>query len=399
MELWLFIIIGAVAILAAAMMLISENAIYSALFLILNFACIAFFFLMLNAAFVAMVQIAVYAGAIMVLFLFVIMLLGAERVLPEAQPRFRWLTPAAVILALVFLATTSVAIIKGEIDLTQPQLDEPMVRVVNALDGVAAVDVYLDETQVADQVAFGEASSFEDWDTGRYQARIFEAGADPESDPPLAEYPVNLVADVALSLTAIGTAQDPDLVTVTEDLGQINDKDELRVLAVNALQGRMAIDVVNDTDAGNRRVLAENVPYGTASEIIEIEKATYAIGVYPTGSSRTRLMGIEDEELDADTSVLWVFTEQRQADSSYRNAVINLETDVRPKFGSPEHVGQLLFSRYVLPFEMVSLLLLAAMIGAIVLTHDRRGSRRRLVRRLANVPAPLEQPVPGQTGD
>ncbi|MBZ0286870.1 MAG: NADH-quinone oxidoreductase subunit J, partial [Anaerolineae bacterium] len=113
MELWLFIIIGAVAIIAAAMMLISENAIYSTLFLILNFACIAFFFLMLNAAFVAMVQIAVYAGAIMVLFLFVIMLLGAERVLPEAQPRFRWLTPAAIILALVFLAMTTLAIVKG----------------------------------------------------------------------------------------------------------------------------------------------------------------------------------------------------------------------------------------------------------------------------------------------
>ncbi len=68
------------------MMLISENAIHSALFLILNFACIAFFFLMLNAPFLAMVQITVYAGAIMVLFLFVIMLLGAERVLPEDPP-------------------------------------------------------------------------------------------------------------------------------------------------------------------------------------------------------------------------------------------------------------------------------------------------------------------------
>ena len=396
---FVFLVSGAICLGGALGVVLFRNTVHNALSLVATLFGVAVLFIAQEAYFLAAIQVIVYAGAIMVLFLFVIMLLGAERVLPEAQPRFRWLTPAAVILALVFLATTSVAIIKGEIDLTQPQLDEPMVRVVNALDGVAAVDVYLDETQVADQVAFGEASSFEDWDTGRYQARIFEAGADPESDPPLAEYPVNLVADVALSLTAIGTAQDPDLVTVTEDLGQINDKDELRVLAVNALQGRMAIDVVNDTDAGNRRVLAENVPYGTASEIIEIEKATYAIGVYPTGSSRTRLMGIEDEELDADTSVLWVFTEQRQADSSYRNAVINLETDVRPKFGSPEHVGQLLFSRYVLPFEMVSLLLLAAMIGAIVLTHDRRGPRRRLVRRLANVPASLEQPAPGQTGD
>ena len=83
MELTLFVIVGAIAVISAAMMLISENAIYSALFLILNFACIAFFFLMLNAPFLAMVQITVYAGAIMVLFLFVIMLLGAEQLLPK----------------------------------------------------------------------------------------------------------------------------------------------------------------------------------------------------------------------------------------------------------------------------------------------------------------------------
>ena len=78
-EVSLFILVGAIAVVAAVMMLLSENAVHSALFLILNMGCIAFFFLMLNAPFLAMVQITVYAGAIMVLFLFVIMLLGAEK--------------------------------------------------------------------------------------------------------------------------------------------------------------------------------------------------------------------------------------------------------------------------------------------------------------------------------
>ncbi len=123
MELTLFIIVGAVAIISAALMLLSENAIHSALFLILNFACIAFFFLMLNAPFLAMVQVTVYAGAIMVLFLFVIMLLGAEQVQPSVQPRFRWVTPAILLLALAFFATVSVAIIDGDIGLTQPEQD------------------------------------------------------------------------------------------------------------------------------------------------------------------------------------------------------------------------------------------------------------------------------------
>ncbi|MFQ5436877.1 MAG: NADH-quinone oxidoreductase subunit J, partial [Anaerolineae bacterium] len=74
-----FIILAVIAIGAAIGMLVSRNAVHSALFLVLNFAAIAVFYLVLNAPFIAMVQITVYAGAIMVLFLCVIMLLGAEQ--------------------------------------------------------------------------------------------------------------------------------------------------------------------------------------------------------------------------------------------------------------------------------------------------------------------------------
>ena len=89
-EVVLFLIIGALSITAAAMMLLTENAVHSALFLILNFMCVAFMFVMLDAGFLAIVQVAVYAGAIMVLFLFVIMLLGAEKVVGKDVPVFRW---------------------------------------------------------------------------------------------------------------------------------------------------------------------------------------------------------------------------------------------------------------------------------------------------------------------
>ena len=77
-NLFLFIPLAVLAILSAGLMLLSRNAVHSALGLIANFAIIAVFYVLLNAPFLAMVQIAVYAGAIMVLFLFVIMLLGAE---------------------------------------------------------------------------------------------------------------------------------------------------------------------------------------------------------------------------------------------------------------------------------------------------------------------------------
>jgi NADH-quinone oxidoreductase subunit J len=64
-------------------MLVSRNSVYSALFLVLNFATVAMLYLELGAPFIALTQITVYAGAIMVLFLFVIMLLGTETEKPQ----------------------------------------------------------------------------------------------------------------------------------------------------------------------------------------------------------------------------------------------------------------------------------------------------------------------------
>lgn len=103
-ELILFGILAIIAIVAAVMMLVSRNAVHSALYLVLNFFTIAVFYLLLNAPFLAMVQITVYAGAIMVLFLFVIMLLGAERapgILSRDNPQVIFAGVLALILAVV----------------------------------------------------------------------------------------------------------------------------------------------------------------------------------------------------------------------------------------------------------------------------------------------------------
>jgi NADH-quinone oxidoreductase subunit J len=98
-ELILFFILGAVAIGSALGMLLSRSAVYAALFLVLNFCTVAVFYIVLNAPFIAMAQVSVYAGAIMVLFLFVIMLLGT-RSLPDTGA-LPWQRPLAVVLALV----------------------------------------------------------------------------------------------------------------------------------------------------------------------------------------------------------------------------------------------------------------------------------------------------------
>jgi NADH-quinone oxidoreductase subunit J len=98
-DLIVFLVLSLVAIAAALGMIFSRNAVYSALFLVLNFVTVAVFYLLLGAPFIAMAQITVYAGAIMVLFLFVIMLLGAENLpLTNVLP---WQKPLAALLSLI----------------------------------------------------------------------------------------------------------------------------------------------------------------------------------------------------------------------------------------------------------------------------------------------------------
>jgi NADH-quinone oxidoreductase subunit J len=102
-ELVTFVILAPVSVLTALGMVLNRNAVYSALLLVVNFFCLAAFYVLLQAQFLAAVQVIVYAGAIMVLFLFVLMLLGVSRedVLTET---IRGQRPAAAVLVVLLLA-------------------------------------------------------------------------------------------------------------------------------------------------------------------------------------------------------------------------------------------------------------------------------------------------------
>ncbi len=101
MELYFFLFFAFVAVASSVAMILQRNPIYCVLLLIMVMISIAGLYLMLDAQFVAIIQIVVYAGAIMVLFLFVIMLLNLSR---EEGGMFRIQKPTAVILAvLLFL--------------------------------------------------------------------------------------------------------------------------------------------------------------------------------------------------------------------------------------------------------------------------------------------------------
>lgn len=113
LQLLLFFLLAIVAIASAVGMLLSRNAVYSALFLIVNFATVAVFYLLLGAPFLAMAQVTVYAGAIMVLFLFVIMLLGAEQL--SHASTLNWQRPLALALGVILLVETAYLVFRGGI--------------------------------------------------------------------------------------------------------------------------------------------------------------------------------------------------------------------------------------------------------------------------------------------
>jgi NADH-quinone oxidoreductase subunit J len=102
MSLFFFAILALMALLSALGVILSKNAVYSALWLLVHFLTIAVLYFALSAQFLGVVQVIVYAGAIVVLFLFVIMLIGGTitPIVHETRPYAR---VAAALLGAVFL--------------------------------------------------------------------------------------------------------------------------------------------------------------------------------------------------------------------------------------------------------------------------------------------------------
>lgn len=103
MPLLVFMVIGTIAVASSILVVAMRNPVHSALFLLLTFLCVAALFVIKSAEFVAAVQVLVYAGGIMVLFLFVVMLIN-YRHLPEERVLSKvWLGGVGVGLAVFVL--------------------------------------------------------------------------------------------------------------------------------------------------------------------------------------------------------------------------------------------------------------------------------------------------------
>lgn len=106
----LFYFLSFVAVLSALMVVFSRNPVYSVLYLIITFFAIAGHYVLMKAEFLAVVHLIVYAGAIMVLFLYVIMLLNLNR---ESEPHKTNLLKIAAVICAGLLLIVMVGALKG----------------------------------------------------------------------------------------------------------------------------------------------------------------------------------------------------------------------------------------------------------------------------------------------
>lgn len=100
-----FILFSILTVGSALLVTLSRNAVNAAMFMIVSFVGMAALFLLLDAFFLAILQVLVYAGAVMVLFLFIVMLMDVEQ---GAKKRFNWLAIAASVVGLALMVTGAV---------------------------------------------------------------------------------------------------------------------------------------------------------------------------------------------------------------------------------------------------------------------------------------------------
>jgi NADH-quinone oxidoreductase subunit J len=104
MESLFFLLLAATSVFAALMVILQKNPLSAVLFLVLVFFCLAALFVLLAAPFIAAIQLIIYAGAIMVLFLFVLMLLNVKH---GEEGGFSLLKAAGIVVPGLLLVVTA----------------------------------------------------------------------------------------------------------------------------------------------------------------------------------------------------------------------------------------------------------------------------------------------------
>ncbi|MBZ0276775.1 MAG: NADH-quinone oxidoreductase subunit J [Anaerolineae bacterium] len=155
----------------------------------------------------------------------------------------------------------------------------------------------------------------------------------------------------------------------------------------------------NRLDTRNDTVLMGDILQGTLSDALVVPEGKVEWVFVDSAKDNARLYTLSSYDLKRETAPLVVLTGEKDInDGTVRAVASTYMASAQQPFGEPANIGQLLFTTYLLPFQMVALLLLVAMIGAIILAHrDMIGSRQQKnVRR--RVSRPLTSVISAQTG-
>jgi len=132
-EMIFFILVGALSVGTAVGVVTSRVAVHSALFLLVHFATLAILYVTLNAQFLAAAQIIVYAGGIVILILFVIMLIGSAPL--ETRAGYRsWVPYAGLALGVVMLAGMALTVLQMPPATINPAANEGGVPIVLGIE-------------------------------------------------------------------------------------------------------------------------------------------------------------------------------------------------------------------------------------------------------------------------
>jgi NADH:ubiquinone oxidoreductase subunit 6 (subunit J) len=440
-EVILFVALALLAIICAMGMILSKNAVHSALFLVANFACVAVLYIMLGAPFLGMVQIAVYAGAIMVLFLFVIMLLGAEQT-TDTTRTFRGLSIFSTAFALFLLVVFAGYFLVNAFVLPTITNTTAHVRVVhvaglpdNAPVNISISGANLPEPLTIESAAYGAITPFYDLPAGDYTVTLTDAEAGSPVAPPTN---ITVVAGfstvLAHGLLNLSDSQLPELTVLPQSVDPSNDDYVVRLLVANVYSDSPVslIDLgpndVVDTrsrpqfdEQGNPILDEQGNPVtvlGLADPVLvgNVEPGTlsaptnYAPGAYNLAFVDSNFQLVKDLPeyvLHKNSEQLVILGADYEeplagdADSTYRPRILRdeaLNMDLNARFGSPASIGQILFTDFLLPVNVVGLLLLVALVGVVVLTRpDTEKSERRVTTR-RKVSRPLVSVITQQTG-
>ena len=156
-----FFIVGTVAVASSILVISMRNPVHSALFLLLTFLCVAILFVIKSAEFVAAVQVLVYAGGIMVLFLFVVMLINVRHLPDERVLAQFWKGGLAVGIGLLLLFATIVrpGVYHDPTGTTKDlrTVREHRIRRIHNADGTITRQPYVRKTVVGNSEAVGMA--------------------------------------------------------------------------------------------------------------------------------------------------------------------------------------------------------------------------------------------------